>query len=325
MQAMPGHDWDKYWHGRAQATGHAGVGVERNPVLQSFWQDLFTDQAPDKRVLDLGCGTGTVLKTASEAGLSRLTGQDISENAITLMQSEIPGAAAMVASLPHIPAADDSFDLVVSQYGFEYAGNIEQMKDTIREICRVLAPDGQFVAVSHMQDGVIAQESQELLQQINRVIHSGYFAAAQEMFTAAFALMASPGMESQNRLHTALLNMAAAEDPLQQWTNKELQTGNEFARFCQYLLASTREMFARHRTLNLDDCQQWLNGMEAEVHAYAGRMQSMLDAALSEQQVGQLAELFQHEGIRLDPPQAIAIDGQQSPGAWMIRSKAQEA
>lgn len=46
------------------------------------------------------------------------------------------------------PFDDDSFDLVTSQFGFEYS----DASETLSEVRRVLVPDGRFVAVVHHGD-----------------------------------------------------------------------------------------------------------------------------------------------------------------------------
>ena len=57
------------------------------------------------------------------------------------------------------PFEDDSFDLVSSQFGFEYS----DVELTLREVRRVLTPGGRFIAISHHVDSdLIKAASTEL-------------------------------------------------------------------------------------------------------------------------------------------------------------------
>ncbi|CAM3555512.1 class I SAM-dependent methyltransferase [Occultella aeris] len=76
--------------------------------------------APGQRVLDVGCGTGTLLEAAATAG-AHPVGVDISDDMVAAARLRVPGASVIIADaqdgdlLAAAPGAP--FDRVVSRFG----------------------------------------------------------------------------------------------------------------------------------------------------------------------------------------------------------------
>ena len=99
--------------------------------------------AGGRRVLDAGCGSGygaaMLARTARE-----VLGIDISQPAIDFAREHYRVANLRFerASCLEIPAADGSFDLVA---GFEIIEHLEEWGAFLREVRRVVVPEGYFV------------------------------------------------------------------------------------------------------------------------------------------------------------------------------------
>ncbi|RUR29354.1 class I SAM-dependent methyltransferase [Legionella qingyii] len=107
------------------------------PTLVKFSQL----QAGDS-VLDVGCGTGVVAITAARMG-AIVSGLDLSPQLLeyadrnkTLAKVDVDFKQADVEALPY---ADESFDVVLSQFGHMFAPNAQLAID---EMLRVLKPGG---------------------------------------------------------------------------------------------------------------------------------------------------------------------------------------
>ena len=96
-----------------------------------------------KRVLDLGCGTGYGSAEISKSA-ANVTGLDISADAIDYVRQAYtqPNMRFLRASAAAIPVRSGSFDLVVA---FEVIEHIEEWRQLLAEVRRVLAPGGQLV------------------------------------------------------------------------------------------------------------------------------------------------------------------------------------
>jgi len=317
-------DWDNYWQGRAaKASGEAliGVGIENNAKLSAFWTDLFKGLAPSARIADFACGAGSAIKHAHAAGLFDLTGVDIAAQAIDVLKTAIPNVKGCVSPVDDTPFEAGSFDAVVSQFGFEYAGDGPSLLAAAQEMARVLAPGGTFTAITHIQGGAIEQESAASLANINLVLESGFISSAHQMFKAVYTADTNPTAEHQHRFRQALIVMNQAESQLVQWLKSPQAQGNEFARFGHYLVTSTREMFARHSELSLEDCLTWLDEMQAEILAYQGRMRSMVEAAISKNMAENVLAVFSKAGFTVDKPEPFYFDPEDLPVAWVLRGE----
>jgi protein-L-isoaspartate O-methyltransferase len=99
----------------------------------------------DKRVLDLASGEGYGSKMMSDAGASSVTGIDIDDKAIEHAQSRYASATVqfLKGSISAIPLHDaQPFDVIVC---FEAIEHIEDHDQLLKEVKRLLKPDGVFI------------------------------------------------------------------------------------------------------------------------------------------------------------------------------------
>ena len=120
------------WH-QSVATRAADVALSIAPV--------------PLRVLDIGCGTGKVLRELSERlpNAYELVGVDPSLPMLRLAREQSDGRSWFVrGSAERLPLPDDHFDLVVSSLSFHHWS--DQRRGLV-EARRVLSADGFFVLV----------------------------------------------------------------------------------------------------------------------------------------------------------------------------------
>lgn len=130
----------------AEFTGERVIPGEVDPDL---WNEhvaryfFAARMARDRRVLDAGCGSGY-----GAAALAREAGEvlaiDVAQDAIDYAQRHFqnPRLRFERASCLQIPASDGSFDLVVA---FEIIEHLHDWRAFLREVRRVLSPQGQFL------------------------------------------------------------------------------------------------------------------------------------------------------------------------------------
>ena len=98
---------------------------------------------PHGRVLELAAGTGIVTAGLVEAlPDAQITATDLNPPMVTYASTHVPGPTWQVADAQDLTYADDSFDLVVCQFGVMF---LPDRIGAYRGIRRVLAPGGTFL------------------------------------------------------------------------------------------------------------------------------------------------------------------------------------
>ena len=323
MTSDHAQDWNNYWQGRsAKASGNAllGVGIENNDVLTAFWQDIFRGISKSTKIIDFACGAGSVLAHANEMEFLDLTGIDVSKNAIDVLKAKLPKVSGVVGAVDKTPFDTASFDMVVSQFGFEYAGGAEAIISTAKEMTRILKPSGQIVLVAHIKDGAIASGCQRSLEHISLIQESGFFKSAVDTFTAIYKAQESSDASDKEAVTKAMANLNQTAQPIMSWLKRPGASQNEFARFAAHLLDSTHKLLVTHKKYALVDCVSWLAGMKAEVLAYEGRMSSMTGAAMSEDLVSQIQSIFESQGLKAPLPEKLYFRAGDLPAAWVLKA-----
>lgn len=298
------NDWSNYWQGRAASESGAalvGVGVETDAEIAAFWTERFSDLPKTARLLDLACGAGSVVRRANAMGLSDLTGVDISAYAIRTLKTEFPNAVGFVASADETGLESQSFDVVASQFGFEYA----HAPKAAAEAARLLAKGGQFLALAHSSDSAIKAEVSCLGGDARALIDSGFISTAREMFIAEMT-----GASDE------VLARAVKAFSLPQ--AQVLAIAKRAGGLAAHLYQGTQTLYQKRRAYAVLDITGWLDGMEAEISAFLGRMDSMQNAALSQQQAQAVLTALTEGGLTAQPLEKFISKTSGDTIAWII-------
>ena len=96
---------------------------------------------PNNRILEIGCGIGSVVFELSGQGYD-ITGTDISREAIAYGLKKYGDIRLEVQAAEILPYENRSFDVVLSFDLFEHIARIDKH---ISEVCRVLQPGGYYL------------------------------------------------------------------------------------------------------------------------------------------------------------------------------------
>ena len=100
-------------------------------------------------LLDVGCGEGYYSSRLADALGFRLTGMDISREAVRCAAGKYKNGLWLCATASHIPVADHSCDLLTSLFALTVP----------EEFKRVLRPDGYFLQVLAAEDHLLGLKS----------------------------------------------------------------------------------------------------------------------------------------------------------------------
>ena len=116
--------------------------------------EVLNINAAGKRVLDVGCGPGNLLVALSADTPELLVGVDVDETFLVFGRSQVensidPPATVPIllrASLPTLPFADETFDLVTC---FLVMPHVPDDSVALTELARVLKPGGTLAISGH--------------------------------------------------------------------------------------------------------------------------------------------------------------------------------
>jgi ubiquinone/menaquinone biosynthesis C-methylase UbiE len=131
------------------AAAYAPAYTDGSPVSHYFTTrlshvDALLDIPSGSKVLDIGCGPGMMAEPLVRRGMS-FFGVDVSKEMIRACQGRVGDSHEChlaIGSIEHIPFADRCFDACICTGVLEY---VENQILAIREVTRVLKPDGVFI------------------------------------------------------------------------------------------------------------------------------------------------------------------------------------
>ncbi len=135
-------------HALAQAelwsTDPEGWALYGEPHNEPLFRDVLmaASEAPGRRLLDVGCGTGMVLQLAAAEGWSA-EGIDVAEPLLAIASARVGPGSVRRAEADALPFGDASFDAVVGVNSFQFAAD---PAGALAEAARVLRPGGRVVA-----------------------------------------------------------------------------------------------------------------------------------------------------------------------------------
>ena len=94
--------------------------------------------APERRMLDVACGTGIVTRIAADLGAT-VTGVDLNEAMLTVARRVRPELEWRQGNAQDLPFDDESFDVVVSQMALMF---FPDPAAALAEMARVVVPGG---------------------------------------------------------------------------------------------------------------------------------------------------------------------------------------
>ena len=123
------------------------------------WEWISKRLQHGENILDLGCGTGALLRALEAQGVTGV-GVDVSGNMLDRARRHRPQSTLVQLDGPGLPFDDNSFDAVISMLSWRYL----DWDPVLLEVARVLRPGGRLLVVD-----MVAKPA--TLRQLPRVLH----------------------------------------------------------------------------------------------------------------------------------------------------------
>jgi SAM-dependent methyltransferase len=304
--------WHEYW-----ASGGDGERALGNPAQRSFlarhWCDLFARSAsPGPIIVDIACGDGAIFGFAREqlqqTAPGLLIALDASDAAVRSAMRATEGVYGAASDACSIPLAAAAADLVVSQFGLEYAG-----APAFAEAARILKPGGILSAICHFAQGGIYAECAKNLRLLDVFFQEGLAEHARESLASSYARRDAPALQNdaENKFQHAARRVASALEAAPASVAKTTLAS---------ALRDITTLGARRMAYDPTEALAYVDQLKASLSSYRERMRSMVNAALDQPAIDRIVETLASAGMInvAAEPIAFAADGPIS--AWRIQA-----
>lgn len=290
--------WDRFWSYDRQASFGTGKGSGNyGGEIAAGWRDFFAALPRRARVLDIATGNGAIALLAVKAGRDlKVTGADLADvrpAAFVSSSKRDLKAIRFLGGTPaeKLPLADSSFDAVVSQYGIEYS----DLKTSLAEAVRVLAPGGRLRFVIHAAEGSLAADTALAVADADFLLDElDLIGRAARCFEAVL------GVE-RGRQSGQLAEIAAQARYGQFRDGLKALADRLPAARDQAMLASVHQtltaLFEQRQALGLESLLTRLDALDEEIAAHRSRQRALVAAALSTRQLAALARRLEKSGL----------------------------
>ena len=148
-----GHDVDRFNRWAASYDRHWMQRIIFAPIQRTVLQLAEEEIGRPGTILDVGCGTGKLLRSASQRfPAAKLVGVDAAIEMVKQARSSTPDGTIQFqqATAEELPFLNDSFDLVFSTMTFHHWQN---QKRGAAEVARVLTPNGRWLLAEFVPSG----------------------------------------------------------------------------------------------------------------------------------------------------------------------------
>lgn len=302
--------WDNFWR-TASGGAYSSNGIS-HPLVQAFWADFFAHTKSDgatPALLDVASGNGAVAALAC-AESSGPTGTvycvDSSMAALTALRKRLPTVHGVIADAARLPFPAARFDIATSLFGVEYAGH-----RAFDEMLRVVAPRGRIGLVLHHHESSICRDSSASLRAVRGVQRSGFTALAAELFKTGCDAARGADRRAYDEAARRLSPSARAIESMLHEQGEHVADGLVARLYND--VADIHQQIARYEP---DAVLAWLDAIEHEIAAYAGRMASMCAAAVDSQRFDDMCRQLIVAGWQVCSALPLQVRGEASPLAW---------
>ncbi|RTR34314.1 class I SAM-dependent methyltransferase [Shewanella atlantica] len=309
--------WSDYWEqGHLTSFGESFTS-NYTGVLNDIWTPRFAELTSDFKVLDIATGNGALplmmsdyLKNRSVEG--EVIGVDLA-NIKTDISSVKLAENLNIKLLSNIdciklPFEDGQFELVISQFGIEYAN----LKKAVPEALRVLRTKGRLALVMHHKNSLILRRNRRILSLIKSD-------EIEDIFNLLSGIVDKMGeVKSKQDLDRAKQDQSC--EALRKQLNTSIgilaERDEEALKDCE-LLNYVATLFQTGLFWKMDKKQNYIEFARQQLKTLYVRLSELADAAQSESSLAEIINLISLHDASLDHLSSV-IDENRDVLGWNL-------
>jgi len=305
--------WSNYWVTGYQSTFTGHEESEFFKELSDYWKSQFTSLDNGSRVVDLGCGNGSVSAIAANCTDKYL-------HIIAIDYASVKKSSGVFKQYPNIEIRDNtniektgidssSIDLCVSQFGFEYADRA----GAAIEANRILKTGGKLIAVVHHRRSQISKSCVSTHKQIGLCYRSKLTEICRKLIKRLRKLEKTHRDNTKDE--TAI--KTAAEYNKVAGAVYDYGTRLPDMEYVSYYLNELSSLFSeKAQDLNFSQKMAIIEAVEENARNYQLRMEAMLKASLDEEALRLLEQCLSDAGLNVEDTSVVEHNHQVY--AWRV-------
>lgn len=318
--------WSEYWNNPGVLNSFAEGGQRKGyqGTVTRTWQSLLSDLEPNSSILDIGSGNGGLSILAFEVSEAenknfRITATDSAKIDPVKQFEHQPNIVKKLKEISFFGETptenlqqfeENSFDAVVSQFGFEYT-NFDK---SIPEIVRVLKKGGQFGAICHNSDSAIVSDCKAGCEFLDYILtQTPIFPLTEVILQLAEEALPQLGDKAfqDYKIYTVQRNSVL-------WCVQHLKTefhGEAYAHWLSDLEYRIKSVFDNLTSKRLHDIRRFLRFHYEQLNNQKNRIEEQVRAALSESDIENLKTLASQSGLSLN---AANLSLEEDVQGWLL-------
>lgn len=281
--------WSNYWkQGHLNSFGDA-TNKNYKGVIESSWTQFF-DQFKDKTntLVDIGTGNGALIDIAinnANSSLCHFIGVDYAKLSVNENLKRPNIRFLENTNAENLPIEDHSVSAVISQFGIEYT----DFSKSIPEVARVLTPEGKVRFVIHYTQSIIVKPNSEIHTVLKLLKgEDGLLAQLKSLLSTIDrkGLRSSEAEKSRTNLNTRLNGIS----------NRNALLGTNFPAFLRAVVNPSLPYVKKQAMLDI---------FESEMNSQFERLDDLIRAAKSNEEISSLVNLLEANSIRAKSSQVI--------------------
>jgi len=152
---------ENYWSKLAETLNEAQRYSKEIEDFHKIEEEFikFFKKNKNSKILELGCGTGRILKFLNDNGFTKLYGIDISSKMIEICRKSLPNSIVLLQHdfRTRLPFESNFFDLIL--FVGNTLANVDRLNLVFKEVHRVLKNNGDIIVgclnAEHMTDKIV--------------------------------------------------------------------------------------------------------------------------------------------------------------------------